>query len=54
VKRGKAYRNARATIDREQLYSPVEAVKLLKGSETAKFDESVEAHFNLGLNVRHA
>jgi large subunit ribosomal protein L1 len=54
VRRGKAYRNARATIDREQLYSPVEAVKLLKGSETAKFDESVEAHFNLGLNVRHA
>src|SRR5207237_5894433 len=35
-------------------YSPVEAVKLLKGSDTARFDESVEAHFNLGLNVRHA
>ena len=51
---GKAYRNARAQIDREQLYSPVEAVRLLKGAETAKFDESVEAHFNLGLNVRHA
>ena len=51
---GKAYRNARSTIDREQLYSPVEAVRLLKGSETAKFDETVEAHFNLGLNVRHA
>jgi large subunit ribosomal protein L1 len=54
VRRGKAYRNARAAIDREQMYSPVEAVKLLKGAETAKFDESVEAHFNLGLNVRHA
>jgi large subunit ribosomal protein L1 len=51
---GKAYRNARAQIDREQLYSPAQAVKLLKGAETAKFDESVEAHFNLGLNVRHA
>ena len=51
---GKNYRQARSQIDREQLYSPVEAVKLLKGSETAKFDESVEAHFNLGLNVRHA
>jgi large subunit ribosomal protein L1 len=51
---GKAYRNARSTIDREQLYSPVEAVRLLKGSEAAKFDETVEAHFNLGLNVRHA
>jgi large subunit ribosomal protein L1 len=51
---GKAYRNARAQIDREQLYSPAQAVRLLKGAETAKFDESVEAHFNLGLNVRHA
>jgi large subunit ribosomal protein L1 len=51
---GKAYRNARAQIDREQLYSPAEAVRLLKGAETAKFDETVEAHFNLGLNVRHA
>ena len=51
---GKRYRQARSLFDREQLYSPVEAVKLLKGSETAKFDESVEAHFNLGLNVRHA
>jgi large subunit ribosomal protein L1 len=54
VKHGKKYRNARAQIDREQLYTPVEAVRLLKGEETAKFDESVEAHFNLGLNVRHA
>jgi large subunit ribosomal protein L1 len=51
---GKAYRNARAEIDREHLYSPAEAVRLIKGAETAKFDESVEAHFNLGLNVRHA
>jgi large subunit ribosomal protein L1 len=54
MRRGKAYRNARAQIDREQLYSPAEAVRMLKGAETAKFDESVEAHFNLGLNVRHA
>src|SRR5215216_5427655 len=54
MRRGKTYRAARAQIDREQLYSPVEALRLLKGAETAKFDESVEAHFNLGLNVRHA
>ncbi len=51
---GKQYRNARAGFDREELYSPVQAIRLLKGFETAKFDESVEAHFNLGLNVRHA
>ena len=52
--RGKRYNGARARIDRENLYSPVEAIKLLKGLETAKFDETVEIHFRLGLNVRHA
>ena len=51
---GKAYRNARAAIDREKLYSPAEAIKLLKSLPDKKFDETVEAHFNLGLNVRHA
>jgi large subunit ribosomal protein L1 len=51
---GKRYRNARATFDREQEYSPVEAIRLLQGMETAKFDETVEVHFRLGLNVRHA
>src|SRR5881398_343590 len=51
---GKNYRAARADIDREQVYSPVEAVRMLKGWPDKKFDETVEVHFNLGLNVRHA
>jgi large subunit ribosomal protein L1 len=51
---GKRYRDFRARIDRERLYSPVEAVRLLKEGESAKFDETVEVHFRLGLNVRHA
>ena len=51
---GKRYRAAREAIDRERAYSPLEAVRLLKGAEGAKFDETVEAHFRLGLNVRHA
>src|SRR3954454_23673185 len=51
---GKGYRAARAEIDREQLYSPAEAIRLLKGFPDKKFDETVEVHFNLGLNVRHA
>ena len=51
---GKRYRNARAAIDREKLYSPAEAIKLLKSLASAKFDETVEVHFQLGLNVRHA
>jgi large subunit ribosomal protein L1 len=51
---GKRYRDARTQVDRERLYSPVEAVKLLKAFPDAKFDETIEAHFRLGLNVRHA
>jgi large subunit ribosomal protein L1 len=51
---GKRYRNARAQIDRERAYSPLEAIRLIKGAEGAKFDETVETHVNLGLNVRHA
>jgi large subunit ribosomal protein L1 len=51
---GKNYRNARAEIDRERLYPPLEAIKALKEMKTASFDETVEVHFNLGLNVRHA
>jgi large subunit ribosomal protein L1 len=51
---GKNYRNARAAIDRERLYAPLEAIKALKEMKTASFDETVEVHFNLGLNVRHA
>ena len=51
---GKKYRAARTAIDREKLYSPAEAVQLLKSLDTSKFDETVEVHFNLGLNVRHA
>jgi large subunit ribosomal protein L1 len=51
---GKQYRNARAAFDREQEYTPVQAIRLLKEMQTAKFDETVEVHFRLGLNVRHA
>ncbi|MDQ4019068.1 MAG: 50S ribosomal protein L1, partial [Actinomycetota bacterium] len=51
---GKRYRQARAQVDRERVYSPVEAVRMLKAFDGAKFDETVEVHFRLGLNVRHA
>jgi large subunit ribosomal protein L1 len=54
MQHGKKYRNARAQIDRERVYSPVEAVRLLKSFDGTKFDETVEVHFRLGLNVRHA
>ena len=51
---GKRYRSAREAIDREQAYTPLAALRLIKETQAAKFDETVEAHFRLGLNVRHA
>jgi hypothetical protein len=51
---GKKYRAARGQIDREQAYSPLEAIQMIKAWEGPKFDETVEAHVRLGLNVRHA
>ena len=51
---GKTYRTARSEIERERLYSPAEAVRLVKSLPGPKFDETVEVHFSLGLNVRHA
>ena len=52
--RGKRYEGARSLFQRELLYSPAEGFKLLKEMGAAKFDETVEVHFRLGLNVRHA
>ena len=54
ARHGKRYTQARERIDRERAYTPLEAVRLVKEAPAAKFDEAVEAHFNLGLNVRHA
>jgi large subunit ribosomal protein L1 len=51
---GKRYNTAKGSIDREETYSPVQAIRILKDGPEAKFDETVEVHMNLGLNVRHA
>jgi large subunit ribosomal protein L1 len=53
-KREKRRRRSRAGVDHERAYSPLEAIQLLKEQEAAKFDETVEVHMNMGLNVRHA
>jgi large subunit ribosomal protein L1 len=54
ARHGKRYAEARGRIDREQVYTPLEAVRMLKDFPPATFDETVELHFHLGLNVRHA
>jgi large subunit ribosomal protein L1 len=51
---GRRHREGLQKIDREHEYQPVEAVALVKGLASAKFDESVEIHVRTGLNVRHA
>lgn len=53
-KHGKRYEAALQKIDRSQLYSPEEAIKRLKECATAKFDETVELHFRLGIDPRHS
>lgn len=54
MKRGKRYRQALAAFDRERLYSPAEAVRILKELPAARFDETVEAAFRLGVDPRKA
>lgn len=41
-------------FDRNKLHSLEEAVKIVKASSTAKFDETVEISVNLGVDPRHA
>ncbi|MCW2988644.1 MAG: ribosomal protein [Solirubrobacterales bacterium] len=51
---GKRYRQQYEKVERDRAYPPAEAVALVKDTASAKFDETVEAHFLLGVNVRHA
>ena len=51
---GKRTKAANESVDKNKLYSLDEAVKLVKANATAKFDETVEIAFNLGVDPRHA
>ncbi len=53
-KPGKRFRAALDTVDRQKLYPLDEAVKLVKGNATSKFDETIEMAMNLGVDPRHA
>ncbi len=54
ARHGKKYQEALARVDRERFYSPQEALELLKETSYASFDETVEIHFRLGIDPRHA
>jgi large subunit ribosomal protein L1 len=51
---GKRTTAIREGIDRKKLYELGEAIKLVKARAKAKFDETVEVAFNLGVDPRHA
>jgi large subunit ribosomal protein L1 len=54
VAHGKRYRQQYEKVDRGRAYPPAEAIGLVKGTASAKFDETIEVHVLLGVNVRHA
>jgi large subunit ribosomal protein L1 len=54
MKRSKAYRAAAEKIDADNLYSPLEAVRLAKETSTTTYDATVEVAFVLGVDPRKA
>ncbi len=54
AKHGKKYLEASKLVEKDRLYSPQEAVELAKKMAYAKFDETVEIHFRLGVNPKYA
>lgn len=54
AKLGKRTKKNIEGIDNKQLYSVVDAVKMVKERATAKFDETIEVAINLGIDPRHS
>jgi len=54
AKRGKTYLEARGKVDAGRRYPLSEALELVTSAARAKFDETVEASFRLGVNPAHA
>jgi large subunit ribosomal protein L1 len=53
-KHGKKYLAAEAKINKDQNYSPGEALELARETSLVKFDATVEVHVRLGVDPRHA
>ncbi len=54
MKRSKAYRQAAELVDREKIYTPLEAANLAKEASPTKFDGTVEVALRLGVDPRKA
>jgi len=52
VKHSKRYLQAAAKVDRNRVYDPGEAIKVIKGLPPAKFDETVEIAVRLGIDPK--
>jgi len=53
-KHGRSYREKREKLEEDKLYTPREALSLVKEMATAKFDETVEVSVRLGVDPRRA
>ncbi len=51
---GKKYTDASKKFDRERVYTPTEALELVKSFATRSFDETIEGAFRLGVDPRKA
>ncbi len=54
MKRSKAWRAGAESIDKNELYAPLSAMKLVKAAATTKFDQTVDVAFVLGVDPRKA
>ncbi len=54
MKRGKRYQESEKLLEKGVAYESKEAFELIEKMPKAKFDETVEAHFKLGVDSKHA
>jgi large subunit ribosomal protein L1 len=54
ARRGKKYEQALKLVEPGKYYAPEEAAEMVKKVAYANFDETVEVHFKLGIDPRHA
>src|ERR1044072_2092135 len=54
MQRSKTYRAAAESINQDELYAPLSAIKLAKSGSKKKFDETVDVVMRLGVDPRKA
>lgn len=54
AQRSRRYQEIDKLVDHDKKYTPDEAIRLLKETAVAKFDQTIEVHFRLGIDPRHA